>query len=118
MLMLSLFPDLFSFSLAAPFIIRIFLGVYFLIYGITAVRNAFRESPVKKSPLFAGSAVAILSAGILVGFLTQGAAAILALFSVWNAWRTQNKTTHLLLFAMALSLLFSGAGFFAFDLPL
>lgn len=65
------------------------------------------------------SAVSLI-AGMLVfvGLFTQPAALVLAVISLARVRDKDDRLLYLLLFAMALSLLFSGAGFFAFDLPL
>ena len=116
--MVSLFPDLLSFALIAPFIIRLCLGFYFLLYGLRLFKNSpsitlgINKGHVLGALAFAGSVL------MLIGLFTQGAAVALALLSLYRIKRSQNKITYVLLFGMALSLLFSGAGLFAFDLPL
>ncbi len=122
--MVTPFPDLLTFSLLAPFIIRVFLGIYFILWGWSAVRRSFNDgatAPLQR-PSWATRTIAFLGivAGLLTlfGFLTQiGAIALMAL-SAYFGRHTENRATFVLLFGMALSLLFSGAGFLAFDLPL
>lgn len=116
--MVSLFPDLLSFALIAPVIIRLCLGFYFLLYGLRLFKNSpsitlgISKGHVLGALAFAGSIL------VLIGLFTQGAAVTLALLSLYRIKRSQNKITYVLLLGMALSLLFSGAGLFAFDLPL
>ncbi|MBI2047649.1 MAG: hypothetical protein HYT27_00770 [Parcubacteria group bacterium] len=116
--MVSLFPDLLSFALVAPFIIRLCLGFYFLLYGL----RLFKNSPNITLGIHKGHILGMLafvgSILVLVGLFTQAAAILLALLSLYRIKRSQNKILYALLFGMALSLLFSGAGLFAFDLPL
>ena len=74
-------------------------------------------------PTFINSGVVFVSlvGGLLVlaGFLTQIGTAVLLLLSAYLAYAKRGQTPIFLsLFAIALSLLFSGAGAFAFDLPL
>lgn len=125
------FPDLLTFGLFAPFIIRLFLGVYFILWGWSAIRNREEDeketthapdsSRMKKIVGFIG-----ILAGLFVvfGFLTQIGALALGILSLYlsrptiSALGEKNRALYIILFSMALSLLFSGAGFFAFDLPL
>src|SRR3989344_8392904 len=116
MYMLSMFGDLLTFSLLAPFIIRLFLGLYFVLWGWSLLRKPAEGSLFKKYFLSAISLVGGIF--VAVGFLTQIATLFLMILSLYLAKRDSNRVTFILLFAMALSLLFSGAGFFAFDLPL
>ena len=116
--MVSLFPDLFTFSLLAPFIIRVFLGLYFLLYAV----RLFRNSPGVTHGIQKGHALGVIAflgaVSVLLGVFTQGGALALTLLSAYRAKKSENKVVYALLFGMALSLLFSGAGFLAFDLPL
>ncbi|MBI4117979.1 MAG: hypothetical protein HY455_00330 [Parcubacteria group bacterium] len=117
--MLSVFPDLLSFAILAPFIIRIFLGGYFVVSGAYALRTAYAKD---KNFISIANAVTVIGvvagACVLVGLYTQLAAIALAVLSVYLARDKRERVTFLLLTGLALSLLFSGAGAFAFDLPL
>ncbi|MDP3661381.1 MAG: DoxX family protein [bacterium] len=134
--MLSVFPDLLAFGLLAPFLLRVALGLVFINFGWyklgknRAEKAAFFESlGWKPGNYFAFGFGAIeLIAGILlvIGLYTQPAALVAALISL-GALLLKRKTTNgiesstgflTLLFVIALSLLVSGAGFFAFDFPL
>jgi putative oxidoreductase len=63
---------------------------------------------------------------LLVGFYTQVAALVLAVLTLCEAYieykdpaiLKRNLVFYVMLFAITLSLLFSGAGAYAFDLPL
>ena len=82
----------------------------------------FRNSPnivhgIKKGHVL-GAIACVGAASVILGIFTQGGVLVLALLSTYCAKKSENKVVYALLFAMALSLLFSGAGFLAFDLPL
>lgn len=133
---LTVFPDLLVYGLMAPFILRVFLGgilIYFAYLKFFSERDdkaAFFESVgMKPGSVFASViGAAELTGGIMlvIGFYTQIAAIIAAglmLAAVFIKWRHPQSLRndiefYILLFAVALSLLFTGAGFFAFDLPL
>lgn len=129
--MLSIFPDLLTYGLLAPVLIRLALGLYFLYFGyaLISTREISRNKKVAKHfyvPSLALGALSITGGVlVLVGFLTQAGALILALVSAYHIATPfsygkikDNRIVSLLLFTMALSLLFSGPGFLAFDLPL
>lgn len=133
--MLSLFPSLLDYSLLAPFIIRLVAGLIFLDLGYLKLRRErTRWTDLFNTFLgFGGIFVAIIAAietvgGLLliIGLFTQAAALVLAILTFLNLyleWRDpafvrRSFVFYLMLFAMTLSLLFSGAGFLAFDLPL
>lgn len=117
--MLSIFPDLLAYGLLAPFIIRIALGAYFIYDAFTTGKNAHKKKDYS-IPTWAHLKTGGIG-GILVftGFLTQIGALLLILRLANDIYRyPHTRTFSLLLLAMALSLLFSGAGFLAFDMPL
>ena len=130
--MLNLFPTLLVFGLLAPFLIRIAVAVYFLAVSISDIKRLYGKKDGlstkvqghdKKSQKILAHIITWASfvGGILmfIGLYTQMAAIFLAATSLSYAIREpQKRVLYLLLFAMSLSLLFSGAGFFAFDLPL
>ena len=119
--MVNPFPDLLSFGMLAPLIVRVFLGGYFLLYGYAIGRAMLDKNAT--GPTFVNSGVVFVSfvGGLLVlaGFLTQIGAVALLLLSAYLAYAKRGQAhIFLSLFAIALSLLFSGAGALAFDLPL
>ncbi|MBI4120864.1 MAG: DoxX family membrane protein [Parcubacteria group bacterium] len=117
--MLSVFPDLLSFAILAPFIIRIFLGGYFLLSGLYTLRGIYAKEKTFFLPACAIPIMSVIGGAlVLLGLYTQPAAILLALLSIYMARDSKNRITFLLLTGMALSLLFTGAGAFAFDLPL
>ncbi len=145
--MLSVFPDLLAFGLLAPLLLRVALGLMFVRFGLhklgrgRADKSAFFDSMGwKPGNYFAfGFGIIELATGVLlvVGLYTQIAALITiiillgALIIKTSPLRRpaeeagkhalgieSGKGFLALLFIISLSLLVSGAGFFAFDLPL
>ena len=119
--MVNVFPDLLAFGLLAPFIIRIFLGAYFLMLGWSAFRKTEVDSGMQENvwrKKILGFIEVVAGLCVIVGFLTQIMAVALAALSLYCAWHEKGRLSYVLLFGMAISLLFSGAGFLALDLPL
>lgn len=121
--MLNPFPELLAFALMAPFIIRIFAGSYFVLLGLRLFQSKTDENVSPKSIMKYGTGAVAFLGGLFLffGFLTQISAIVLTLLSLWNFYVSQNRTQRalfLMLAAMTSSLLFSGAGLFALDLPL
>jgi putative oxidoreductase len=134
--MLNPFPDLLVYSLLAPLILRIVAGFIFVDLGKLSFREEKERWKISLGVL--GISNPILGVKILglveiigglmliVGFYTQIAALILAtltLAQVYIEYKNpevlkRNIVFYLLLFAITISLLFSGAGAFAMDLPL
>jgi uncharacterized membrane protein YphA (DoxX/SURF4 family) len=129
-------PDLLMFSALAPFILRIVLGFIIVNSGNLKLKlektRWITTMQVARIPNEA-LAVAILGtveivAGIMlvIGFYTQVAALLVALISFVCLYVEYKEDTlvkrdvpfYLLTLAIALSLLFTGAGAFSFDLPL
>ncbi len=133
--MLSIFPELFTYTLFAPLILRITVGAYFIMVGLrrhkedapawNSLWNDFRFHNVPVAPVLAKLQVAI-GAFIFVGLFTQ-VAVIVAIAFMWAEWFKRNRTARLGLHEMwiliflsviCVSLLLLGAGLMAFDLPL
>lgn len=144
--MLNPFPELLSFSLIAPFLIRIFLGGYYLL----ASARWFKKLYMGKSPergegqalrLRSGQAeadilapppkkygaknhaitwlLALGSLSVLAGVWTQIGALVLGFISLYFLYtKREEGWWYGALCIMSLSLLLTGAGFFAFDMPL
>lgn len=134
--MLNPFPDLLAFGLVAPLMLRVALGVIFIDFGW----NKFGKEREQKAAFFTtlglkpgtyyavafGVIEAVSGLLLVVGFYTQIAALAALCISV-AAYRLKGKYPEhfqnsrcffFLLAVISLSLLFSGAGFLAFDLPL
>lgn len=133
---LTVFPDLLTYSLIAPFILRVSLGlvlVYFsyLKFGKERMEKiTFFDSLGMKPGIFYVNTIGCIEliGGILlvVGAYTQIAAlgaALIMLAATYIKWRRPESLRndiefYILLLVIAVSLIFTGAGFFAFDLPL
>ncbi|MDO8510485.1 MAG: DoxX family protein [bacterium] len=135
--MLNVFPDLLIFSLVAPFIIRIVAGFMFVASGYRKLspdrlKKAvfFENQGLRPGMLFVWIIALIELVGgafLVAGLYTQLAALILILPLIGalalKVLRGGNEFNHetayyVLLLAICLSLLLSGAGRPAIDLPL
>lgn len=107
--MLSVFPDLLFLSFVAPFVLRVVLG------GILFTRGVNLKGVSKPLALFH-----IVSGTLfIIGLFTQVVSLLLFIIvglHVLNRRAFDEKT--LLILAISLSLLFTGAGIWAIDLPL
>src|SRR3989344_2898663 len=134
--MLNPFPDLLVYSLLAPFILRVVVGIIFIDLGLLMSKGEKQRwlssfSALKvPSPQIAVKVLAIVEivAGVMLilGFYTQIAALILALLTFAEVYIEYKEPTllkrnlvfYLLLLTITLYLLLSGAGQPAIDLPL
>ncbi len=113
--MLSLFPELLFLAPFAGLLMRIALGVLFMsvAYGRMRKAGTLRVFAVCDT---------LLAVFLIFGFYTQ-AAALLALICLLSwltiaSWRPLPRSTIFLASVMAFTLLLTGPGPFAFDLPL
>lgn len=134
--MLNVFPDLLTFALLGPFVLRVTVGIILLVFAYThlvqrreAIRMALSERWKSLGPIFVwylGTFEAIAGVLLVIGFLTQIAALLVIVISLKmlvlkkkHAVLARHGTVaYILILAIALSLLVTGAGAFAFDLPL
>lgn len=134
--MLNPFPELLDFGILAPAFIRVAVGVFFISFGWNKLtkekehKATFFEAiglrPAGTYVTFLGMLQIIAGICLIVGAFTQIAAlitAVIALVSYIIKKRhpqmLSNPTSvYALLFIMALSLVFTGAGLPAIDLPL
>ncbi len=130
--MLNPFPDLLAFSLLAPFLIRISLGILFVSFGYSLlVKNKSHTINIKTNfasfSVYTISILEILGGFMLiVGFFTQIASIILSIFAIsMIVIKVKHKNYfkyslifYILIFIITFTLMFSGAGIFAIDLPL
>lgn len=134
--MLNVFPDLLTFQMFAPFILRIVLGLIMANLGYLKLKSeklrwektfeALSVKPVSQMVFGFGIIEIIGGLALILGIYTQIAALVFAAITFMELFIEQRESAllkrdfvfYLLLFAIALSLLFTGAGFFAFDLPL
>jgi uncharacterized membrane protein YphA (DoxX/SURF4 family) len=134
--MLTLFPELLNYSLLAPFILRVVIGLIFLDLGLLKLRGerkrwieSFEALKLHPSDILVsiyGLIQIIGGAMLITGIWTQAAALIFAIFTaieLYIEWTEglilkRDFVFYVLMFTISLSLLFTGAGAFAFDLPL
>lgn len=120
--MLSIFPSLLTWQLFAPLLMRLTLGTVIVFEAYRAYSK--RSISLQQKIL---SLVEVL-AGILliIGLWTQVAALFIAIDLIIRlAYKIKSKkflndgvNYYLILLVMAISLLVTGAGFLAFDMPL
>lgn len=114
--MLSVFPELLFLSPLAPALVRLSLAV---VLGYAAWRHAGRAGGIPRALAAAEACAALL---LFLGAWTQPAgvlvAAIAAAWFFHPASRVYEPATMLLVAVLGFTLLITGAGAFAFDLPL
>jgi uncharacterized membrane protein YphA (DoxX/SURF4 family) len=134
--MLNPFPELLNYSLLAPFILRVVVGFIFLDLGLLKFRSekerwiasfeTFRLRPADLFVALYGSLQILGGVMFIVGAWTQIAALGFVIFTgseLYIEWKMRevlkrDLTFYLLLFIISLSLLLTGAGAYAIDLPL
>jgi len=134
--MLSLFPNLLTYEMFAPFLLRVVLGFVFITLGYLKLKKektrwnllfeALRLKPAHLLTKIFGYIEIVGGIALIVGFSTQLVAIIFAginLFELYvesreSALLKRDLAFYLLLTTIAVSLIFTGAGFFAFDIPL
>lgn len=111
--MLSIFPWLFNYSQIAPFILRIVLAV-----ALVSLNFSRTKSENKYLKASAG-AQCLAALSIFLGIFIQAGALLTIIAVIADVIKKQrSKLLGLLIFAIALSLLFLGPGLFSLDLPL
>jgi uncharacterized membrane protein YphA (DoxX/SURF4 family) len=133
--MLNIFPDLLSFALLAPFILRLTVGITFMYISFFVIYNNrinfFEYYKKHHYPLpivltwFFGILNLIVGLFLVVGFLTQ-VVVLIAIYLLVSLYLCDQeiktfefqKSFYILLGIVCLSLLFLGAGAFAVDIPL
>jgi len=121
---LSLFPYLLSYQQLAPFLIRIVLGVTLAYFGYHKILGN-GESSGSNSTVY-GWLEIIIALFLIIGLWTQLAAILNAIILVIKlGWKIKEKkfmtdgvNYYIILLTMAVSLIFTGAGFLAIDYPL
>jgi len=132
----NVFPELFTYSLIAPFILRVVLGFIFLNLGSLKLGkeklgwiNSLNILRIKPAGFFVGLLGIVEIIGgllLIVGAYTQVAALVLGVISI-NEMLIEHKEEsilkrdvvfYLLLSAICISLLLTGAGLYAIDIPL
>lgn len=133
--MLSVFPDLLTFGIIAPFLIRVTLGIILISIGHKvffkekksfAGYYADNKYPFAKYlPTIFGLLSIIVGILLIIGLFTQ-VAALLSIYILTSLSFTEKSlgvfnfqtAFYALAIVTSISLLFLGAGIFAFDLPL
>ena len=114
---LSMFPQLLTFGLIAPFLLRLAVGLFILSIGWDRYKKPYKLTSI---------VYAVVGALLVLGLYTQ-IAAILALVVLKFDFYTEKKTgpvsrekfiLQVMVNVVVISLLFTGPGFLAFDLPL
>jgi uncharacterized membrane protein YphA (DoxX/SURF4 family) len=120
--MLSLFPSLLSWQQLAPFIIRVTVGLVFVYWAY----KVFRTQNSSTSSKIIASFEAIAGVLMIIGLWAQAA----AIYSVIDlivrladriqkkAFLTDGINYYVLLLVMTISIIVTGAGIWAFDMPL
>lgn len=132
----NLFPDLFNFSLLAPSILRAALGLIFLNLGLLKLSkerrgwiSSFNLLNLHPAGFFTGLLGIIETVGgflLIVGAYTQLTALILLIISLCELMIEYREESvlkrdfvfYLLLATICVSLLLTGAGLFAVDIPI
>lgn len=133
--MLAIFPQLLFLTPLAIALLRVVAGIFvFLIAWQTATRRT--EMSVVHLPIIgcapawliwvAACGFAVVGGLLIIGAWTQVAALLAALGSlklailsrIYPPYATLSTSTYILLFVISLALTVTGAGIFAFDLPL
>lgn len=133
--MLNPFPELLDFAIFAPVFVRVIVGVFFLKFGwnkLTKDRehklNFFESIGLRPAGVYLtilGFAEILIGIALVLGAGTQIAAIIVAIITLISwiikirhpEYLVSPANTYLVLFLLSLSLLLSGAGLPAIDLP-
>jgi len=135
-MILNTFPDLLTFSMLSPFILRIVLGLIIINLGSlklgkeqVAWQELFETINLHPAKFFVKILAFIEIIGglmLVIGSYTQLVSIIFAILFFCEAvleyrepnLERRNLTFYILMFTISLSLVFLGAGVFAIDLPL
>ena len=134
--MLSVFPSLLILGIFAPFILRVTVGAYFLYTGAKHLKGE-QENSVKEFTKKCGSFAKpfvivtalveiVIGFSLIVGFLTQVMALLGMIYMLKLLWFKneyplsirRERIFYIVMFAVLVSLLLTGPGVFAIDLPL
>ncbi len=133
---LSIFPDLLTFWLFAPFLLRTAVGLIFIYFGISKIWkekdrkiNFFKKIGFGTGIIFFWTVSILEIIGglyLVLGLFTQPTALVLSLVvigAIYSKIRHPESLDNtleffILLLIVLLSLIFLGPGFWAIDLPL
>ncbi|MFA6432844.1 MAG: DoxX family membrane protein [Candidatus Paceibacterota bacterium] len=118
----SVFPFLLAYEQVAPLILRVVLGVTLAYFGYQKIRGDGSSSG-SNSKIY-GWVELLIAIFLVIGLWTQVAAmlnAVILLIKIGfkirhKAFLTDGINYYLLLLAIAISLMLTGAGIFAFDI--
>jgi putative oxidoreductase len=134
--MLNTFPTLLAFGLIAPFLLRVSVGLVMIEFGYSKItkqkqdKSSMFESLGMKPGIYYAYAFGLIEIAIglalVVGIFTQIASLLSAIICTLailvkrrNGENVKSSFGFLILcLVISLSLIFSGAGFLAFDIPL
>lgn len=114
---LTMFPTLLTYSFLAPFFLRVTIGIIGLLGAkVRLSKNSKWLAPIQ----------AVISVFILMGCYTQIAVILGILISLLSDYLDkkiapipkERMTFHILIYIVLVSILFTGPGAFAIDLPL
>lgn len=120
--MLSLFPSLLFLEQLAPLLLRLALAAVFIYWSYRVLRTITATSAAKTLGLVEGLAGILL----VIGLWTQAAALVIIVDLIirlvgkmrQRLFLIDGVNYYLILLVIAISLLFTGAGAFAFDMPM
>jgi putative oxidoreductase len=133
---LNVFPDLLIFDRLAPLILRVVLGLILADVGYLKFKSEkarwkifFEGFGLNGKDIFVkifGCIEILGGVALIFGFYTQISALVIALITFIEAYAEykdsslvkRNLVFYILLLAISISLLFTGAGAFSLDLPL
>ena len=134
--MLNPFPELLSYGLLAPLILRMVLGIIFINLGFLKLgrekklwTSFLHITPIKPAGFWLRVIALVQIVGglmLVAGFYTQIAALVFSIITIFEIYvenrepvlLNRNLIFYILILSISLSLLFSGAGFLSIDLPL
>src|SRR3989344_2572300 len=134
--MLSVFPELLNYSLLAPLLLRLVVGLIFLDLGFLKFGSekarwiaSFKTLGLHPADLLLSFYALIQIVGglfLITGFLTQVATLVFVVFTgleLTVEWKVReilkrDLVFYLLIFTISLSLALTGPGAYAIDLPL
>lgn len=130
------FPELLTFSSLAPTLLRITLGIFIILLGVNKIKKPhkgivdfFEALSFKPSNYYIkilSIVEIVMGIALFVGFLTQIAALIVAIITFVSLLITirhpeaglEKASLYTLFFIISISLVLTGAGLLAIDLPL
>jgi len=129
MTILNPLPELLSFTSLAPLLLRVVIGVYFLEQFSAIVHTKYiqkKNTEIKNIFKYLVGGKTLGAIAVIIGLYTQIAVLILIVLTIIDIIFEQKsgklKRTklqfYLFIIAILLSLLVTGAGFFAIDIPL